>query len=139
MCRMSASLPSELLLLILEEVDLKTLGRCRLCCKTWLVMVDTSIKLWRSRLRKHFFLNPLQLPIRNLPLYSEVEGNAKKMKRLYRKLLKLDENVAKGVYRVKIIDCLEAVFDGKKCVNTNGWDSNYNYKGVYDMILDKNR
>ena len=34
---------------------------------------------------------------------------------------------------------LEVEFEGKKVVKSSEWEQNHNYKGVYDMILDKNR
>jgi hypothetical protein len=35
--------------------------------------------------------------------------------------------------------CLESEVKGRKVVRSPDWDRSHNYKGVYDMILDKVR
>jgi hypothetical protein len=42
------------------------------------------------------------------------------------------------LYRRELL-CLESEVKGRKVVRSPDWDRSHNYKGVYDMILDKVR
>ena len=72
-------------------------------------------------------------------MYKNIQKTAEKLEQFYRKLVKIEENFLSNNYRVRTLNCLEAEFEGKKVVKSSEWEQNHNYKGVYDMILNKNR
>lgn len=72
-------------------------------------------------------------------MYKSILKSPSKLEQFYRKLVKIDENLLSNNYRVRTLNCLDVEFEGKKVVKSSEWEQNHNYKGVYDMILDKNR
>ena len=72
-------------------------------------------------------------------MYKNILKSSSKLEQFYRKLVKIDDNFLSNNYRVRTLNCLDVEFEGKKVVKSSEWEQNHNYKGVYDMILDKNR
>ena len=72
-------------------------------------------------------------------MFKNILKNPNKLEQFYRKLVKIDDNFLTNNYRVRTLNCLDVEFEGKKVVKSSEWEQNHNYKGVYDMILDKNR
>ena len=72
-------------------------------------------------------------------MYKTILKSADKLELFYKKLVKIEDNFLSNNYRVRTLNCLEAEFEGKKVVKSSEWEQNHNYKGVYDMILNKNR
>lgn len=134
-----AHLPSEILVIVFQYLDSESLILAKLTCKSWLELIDTSVLLWKARIRHHCVSHPGHLPLLHLPIYTQIKQSAPRLQLFLRKLSRLQDNLVNNRYKVRTIDCLEAEFEGKKVVKSSEWERNHNYKGVYDMILDDNR
>jgi WD40 repeat protein len=132
-------LPEELLLLVFQHLDPPTLLAVRQTCRAWDQLIQSSVLLWKSRVRLHFGSHPNQCALQKLPLYKERKKSATRLQALERRLRRLDMNLRENRFEVKTIDCLEAELHGKKVVKSDEWEATHNYRGVYDMILDSNR
>jgi len=132
-------LPEELLLLIFQHLDPPTLLAVRQTCRAWDQLIQSSVLLWKSRVRLHFVSHPNHCSLQKLPLYKERKKSAARLQALERRLRRLDRNLRENRFEVKTIDCLEAELCGKKVVKSDEWEATHNYRGVYDMILDSNR
>eukprot|EP00092_Neocalanus_flemingeri_P029879 GFUD01032444.1.p1 GENE.GFUD01032444.1~~GFUD01032444.1.p1 ORF type:complete len:435 (+),score=91.99 GFUD01032444.1:46-1350(+) len=132
-------LPSEILIIVFSNLDLDSLENARNTSKKWNNLIKTSVHLWKSLVNQHCASNKPRKEILQMQMYKEIQKSAEKLEQFYRKLVKIEENFLSNNYRVRTLNCLEAEFEGKKVVKSSEWEQNHNYKGVYDMILNKNR
>jgi len=132
-------LPSEILVLVFSNLDLASLDNSRKTCKTWNTLIATSVQLWKSLITRFCAIHTHKQYILEMQMYKNILKSSSKLEQFYRKLVKIDDNFLSNNYRVRTLNCLDVEFEGKKVVKSTEWEQNHNYKGVYDMILDKNR
>ena len=132
-------LPSEILILVFSNLDLDSVDNARKTCKKWNSLIKTSVHLWKSLINSYCAFNKPKQEILKMQMYRNIQKAPDKLEQFYRKLVKIEENFLSNNYRVRTLNCLEVEFEGKKVVRSSEWEQNHNYKGVYDMILDKNR
>lgn len=134
-----SQLPSEVLVIIFQHLDLSTLLGAKRTCRAWQHLIDSSVQLWRARVRQHCVRHPEQRALLDLPLYTGRRRSAARLQHFLRRLVRLRGNLREGRYSVRTIHCLEAELGGARVVKSEEWERNHNYRGVYDMILDDNR
>ena len=132
-------LPSEILVLVFSHLDLTSLDSARRTSKTWNTLIATSVQLWKSLITKYCSIHTHKQNMLEMQMFKNILKNPNKLEQFYRKLVKIDDNFLTNNYRVRTLNCLDVEFEGKKVVKSSEWEQNHNYKGVYDMILDKNR
>lgn len=132
-------MPSEVLVIVFQHLDLASLLLTKVTCKAWLELIDSSVILWKARIRRHCCLHPAHLPLLSLPLFLDIRRSATRLQKLARRLARLHNNIQDNKCKVVTINCLEAEYKGKRVEVSEEWERNHNYKGVYDMILDNNR
>jgi len=132
-------LPSEILVLVFSNLDLASLDNSRKTCKTWNTLIATSVQLWKSLITRFCAIHTHKQYILEMQMYKNILKSSSKLEQFYRKLVKIDDNFLSNNYRVRTLNCLDVEFEGKKVVKSSEWEQNHNYKGVIDMILDKNR
>ena len=130
--------PSEVLVMIFTHLDAESLEHSKHVCKKWKNLVETSVHLWKSLIRRFCYQNKSMEKMLKLSVYRDIISDATKLEILYRKLLKVEQNVISSNYRVRTINCLEVEVGGAKVERDSEWSRNHNYKGVYDMVLDNN-
>ena len=128
-------LPSELMVIVFTNLELKDIGSVRLVCTGWQSLINTSVHLWKCLIRKYCDKKNYLREILNLSIYKNILNSPTKLEKFYRKLHLIQDNLLGNNYRVRTIDCLEAEIDGKKIQKKS---ENRNNKGVYDMVLDNN-
>ena len=131
-------LPSEILIMIFSNLNVDDLENARQTCSRWKHLISSSIHLWKCLIQKFCDKNVPLKKLLQMSIYSDISNNATKLEIFFKKLLKVDENVLSNNYRVRTLNCLEAEIDGKRVEKDSEWNRNYNYKGVYDMVLNKN-
>lgn len=131
-------LPTEILMVILAELDYETLMSAKLVCKKWHDLVTRSVQLWKRLIREFCLQNQNMKQCLDMQIYKDIVSDSERLQHLYRKLRRVERNVQSNNYRVRTIDCLLAEADGKKVEINSDWSRDHNYKGVYDMVLSKN-
>ena len=131
-------LPSEILIMVFSNLTLEELDTARKTCLRWKSLISNSVHLWKCMIKKHCDSKQSLKKIPEFSIYNDIVNNSEKLEIFYRKLLKIENNVLSNNYRVRTIDCLEAEINGMKVEKHSEWSRNHNYKGVYDMVLDKN-
>jgi len=124
--------------MIFTHLSLEDLENVKATCSSWKNLISNSVHLWKSLTIKFCDKNKSYLDLLQKSIFSDISNNASKLESFYRKLLKVDQNVMSNNYRVRTFNCLEAEFEGKKVEVNSEWNREYNYKGVYDMVLSGN-
>jgi len=132
-------LPTEVLVLVFSHLDLESLDIASSTCKKWSILISESVQIWKSLIRHHCAEHKQKQLILQMPMFKQIMNSSEKLQCFYRKLIKIEDNVRSNKCRIRTLNCLDAEFDGKKVVRSSEWEKNHNYRGVYDMILNKNR
>ena len=93
-----------------QHLDLASLLLTKVTCKAWLDLIDSSVILWKARIRctsacaarspcptpsprRHCSLHPAHLPLLSLPLFLDISRSAARLQKLARRLARLHNNL----------------------------------------------
>jgi len=139
------SLPVEVLVKIFIYLDSSTLDNIETISNIFKDVIDSSVKIWRQKIRSFCHSNSQLKTNLNYTSYAESRRCAKSLRNFYQKLIKLQKNFSLGEpgCNKHVLDCLGATLNDRKVVKNPEWSRNHNFRGVMifrgDMILDEGR